>query len=51
LHRETADAFTTDRTDIYGLADRLSVFIREIRGFRFLKSGCGSAAPGNPWSD
>ena len=28
---------TTDRTDIHGLADRLSGFIREIRGFCFLQ--------------
>jgi hypothetical protein len=31
----------TDRTDIHGLADRSSVLIREIRGFRFLRFGCG----------
>jgi hypothetical protein len=37
---------TTDRTDIHGFADRLSVLIRKIRGFRFLKFGCGRCRSG-----
>ena len=33
----------------YALADRLSVPIREIRGVRFLKSGCGRATSNVSW--